>query len=300
MKLISVAETAIKWGITESLVRRYCRNGKIATAMLTAQGWQIPEDTPKPGAVIKPENPPSKLVKKILYQRERNQHYGIYEYIQVNLAYSSCRMSSNRLTRKQVQEIYRTKRISPGFEPSKVDDVIEIMNHFICMRYVVDNITSPLTASVIKQIHYHLTYGTYADTQHALGVGEYRTSLMTNRISYSPPLEIGKKMDQLIKSYEKQPADLSAILDFHVKFLEIHPFNDYNARVARIIMLKECLRFGINPFIIDDKRRKFYLRGIKLWNTDPDVLIQVALEAQTRCMSDLETCQRMEYNRPPK
>jgi len=104
------------------------------------QAWsRIPAEVPK-------------LVKQLQYQYARNNHFGIYEYIQVNLAYSSCRMASNRLTRQQVEEIYRTKRITPAFEATKVDDIIEVMNHFICMRYVVDNIMMPLTQTFIKHL----------------------------------------------------------------------------------------------------------------------------------------------------
>ena len=157
MKLYSVNETAAIWGVSGAMVRRYCKEGKVPGAVQTELGWQIPEGTPKPGAQMVRETPPTPLVKKILYQHERNNHFGIYEYIQVNLAYSSSRMASNRLTRNQVEEMYRTKRLTASFEPTKVDDIVEMMNHFICMRYVVDNITAPLTVSFVKQVHHFLT-----------------------------------------------------------------------------------------------------------------------------------------------
>lgn len=300
MKLYSANETAAIWGITVSMVRRYCREGKVINAVQTDQGWMIPEGTPKPGTDMIRETPQTKLVKKLLYQRERNQHFGLYEYIQVNLAYSSCRMASNRLTREQVQEIYRTKRITPGFEPTKVDDVVEITNHFITMRFVTDNITQPLTVSLVKQIHYLLTYGTYADQNHKTGVGEFRMNPGSGRLSLAPPLEIGKQLTALIKDYERKAAKLEQILDFHVRFERIHPFDDYNGRVGRILMMKECLRYGIDPFIIDDKRRGAYNRGIKQWDTNPEILTAAVLEAQKRFQSKMEVCRLMEYHRPPK
>ena len=151
MKLYTADDTATLWGISVQMVRRYCRENKVPGAVQTEQGWMIPEGTPKPGAQMVRETPPTPLVKKILYQHERNNHFGIYEYIQVNLAYSSSRMASNRLTRNQVEEMYRTKRLTASFEPTKVDDIVEMMNHFICMRYVIDNVTAPLTVSFIKQ-----------------------------------------------------------------------------------------------------------------------------------------------------
>ena len=257
----------------------------------------IPEGTPKPGAQMVRETPPTPLVKKILYQHERNNHFGIYEYIQVNLAYSSSRMASNRLTRNQVEEMYRTKRLTASFEPTKVDDIVEMMNHFICMRYVVDNITAPLTVSFVKQVHYFLTYGTYADQSHKTGVGEFR--IKPAKLG-SPPQKINKEVADLIKAYERKVAKMEQILDFHVRFEKIHPFDDHNGRVGRILMVKECLRYGIDPFIIDDKRRGEYNRGIAQWDTNPEILQKVVCEAQKRFQNKLDTCRLMQYHRPPK
>ena len=247
MKLYTAEYTATLWGISVQMVRRYCREGKVPGAVQTEQGWMIPEGTPKPGAQMVRETPPTPLVKKILYQRERNNHFGIYEYIQVNLAYSSSRMASNRLTRQQVEEIYRTTRITPSFEATKVDDIVEMMNHFICVRYVVDNITAPLTVAFIKQVHHFLTYGTYADQNHKTGVGEFR--IKPDKLGI-PPQQINKAMADLIKGYERKAAKLEQILAFHVPFERIHPFDDYNGRVGRILMVKECLRYPFFCFCI--------------------------------------------------
>ena len=297
MKFYSANETAVIWDISGAMVRRYCKEGKVPGAVQTEQGWMIPEGTPKPGAQMVRETPPTPLVKKILYQRERNNHFGIYEYIQVDLAYSSSRMASNRLTRQQVEEIYRTNRISPAFEATKVDDIVEIMNHFICMRYVVDNVTAPLTVSFVKQVHHFLTYGTSADQNHTTGVGEFR--IKPDKLGI-PPQQINKAMADLIKGYERKAAKLEQILAFHVQFERIHPFDDYNGRVGRILMVKECLRYGIDPFFIDDKRRGAYNRGIAQWDTDPDILQKVVCEAQKRFQNKLDTCRLMQYHRPPK
>ena len=297
MKLCTAREMADSWDVTIQLVRRYCKDGKVPNAVLTEQGWMIPEGTLKPGTEFKRETPQTPLVKKILYQRERNNHFGIYEYIQVNLAYSSSRMASNRLTRNQVEEMYRTKRLTVSFEPTKVDDIVEMMNHFICMRYVVDNITAPLTVSFVKQVHYFLTYGTYADQSHKTGVGEFR--IKPTKLG-SPPHKINKEVADLIKAYERKAAKLEGILNFHVQLERIHPFDDYNGRVGRILMVKECLRYGIDPFIIDDKRRGEYNRGIAQWDTNPEILQKVVCEAQKRFQNKLDTCRLMQYHRPPK
>ena len=297
MKLCTAREMADSWDVTIQLVRRYCKDGKVPNAVLTEQGWMIPEGTLRPGTEFKRETPPTPLVKKILYQSERNNHFGIYEYIQVDLAYSSSRMASNRLTRQQVEKIYRTNRISPAFEATKVDDIVEIMNHFICMRYVVDNVTAPLTVSFVKQVHHFLTYGTYADQNHKTGVGEFR--IKPDKLGI-PPQQINKAMADLIKGYERKAPKLEQILAFHVQFERIHPFDDYNGRVGRILMVKECLRYGIDPFIIDDKRRGEYNRGIAQWDTNPEILQKVVCEAQKRFQNKLDTCRLMQYHRPPK
>ena len=178
-------------------------------------GLKFSEEVPQ-----EPELP--KFAKRVVYQRSKNNHFGIYEYIQVNLAYSSNRMASNRLTRTQVEQIYRTNKIATAFEPMKVDDIIETINHFSCVQHMVGNIAAPLTQSFIKKLHYLLTYGTYSDRKQKSGSGEYRSG--PHKIGV-PPREINRALGELIKEYEKQPADFERILDFHVRFERIHPFD---------------------------------------------------------------------------
>ena len=170
MEYISVKEAATQWGVTIQMVRRYCQKGLIPQVIQENGYWRIPKGTERPNTskqkVVEME--PSPLVKQIMYQQSKNNHFGIYEYIQVNLAYSSNRMASNRLTREQVEDLYRTNKLSIAFEPTKVDDIIEIMNHFICTKEMVDTIMEPLSQELIRRYHYCLTYGTYADKKHNL------------------------------------------------------------------------------------------------------------------------------------
>ena len=300
MKLCSAREMATRWGISIQLVRRYCKEGKIADAVLSEQGWMIPEGALKPGVLAAREPVITPLVKRILYERERNNHYGIYEYIQVNLAYSSSRMASNRLTLMQVEDIYRTNKIATAFEPTKVDDIIEIKNHFIAMRYIVDNIHAPLSVDFIRQIHYLLSYGTHADIYHKTGVGEFRTQeAKLDQTATTPPQGIIAALNDLLRTYEKKDATLDQIMDFHVRFEQIRPFEDYNGRVGRIIMMKECLRYGITPFIIDDKHWSGYMKGVRNWNTDRSVLLETVWQAQERLHSKMDICRMMQYHRPP-
>ena len=297
MQYISVKEAAAQWGVTIQMVRRYCQKGMIPRVIQENGGWRIPEGTLRPGTQ-KPEvveTKQSSLVNQIKYQRSKNNHFGIYEYIQVNLAYSSSRMASNRLTREQVEDLYRTNKLSVSFEPTKVDDIIEIMNHFICVRELVDTIEEPLSPGLIRRYHHCLTYGTYADKKHKVDVGEYRKEPTKPGV---PAEQIHNKLIELIQAYEKKPVDFNAILDFHVRFEKIHPFDDYNGRVGRLIMMKECLRHNIVPFIVDDKHRGDYNKGIKCWNTDRSVLRNTCLKAQERFKRQLELqklLQRQKY-----
>ena len=230
MQYMSVKEAAAQWGVTIQMVRRYCQKGMIPQVLQENGGWRIPEGTVRPGtpepAVV--ETKQSSLVTQIKAQRKKNNHHGIYEYLQVNLAYSSSRIASNRLTREQVEDLYRTNKLRVAFEPTKVDDIIEIMNHFICTKEMVDTIAEPLSACLIRRYHHCLTYGTYSDKKHQIGVGEYRKG--TDKLGVSAR-QIQNKLDELIRDYEEDSIDFDVIPDFHVRFEKIHPFDDYKGRV---------------------------------------------------------------------
>ena len=295
MDYLSVKETAKRWHVSERMVRIYCTEKRVPKAEYRNGNWYIPGNARKPKREAAPKSELQGLAKKVVYQKERNNHFGIYEYIQVNLAYSSCRMASNRLTREQVLDVYRTGRVSVAFEPMKVDDLIEVNNHFWAMRYIVDNLGNPLTQSMIKKIHTHLCYGTETDREGGVRCGEYRNQPGKYGVS---PAVISQELSGLIEEYEtRKSLDLDTLLDFHVRFEKIHPFDDYNGRVGRVIMMKECLRFGIDPFIIDDKRRGAYNKGIVQWETDPQILRAPVLEAQARFRKQLELCKLMQYCR---
>lgn len=280
MNYCSVKETAERWEVSGQLVRRLCKEGRIPGAIQRDTGWVIPEDTERPGAPPKvPAPEPTSLLKRVLYQKERNNHFDVYEHIQVNLAYSSCRMASNRLTRQQVEEVYRTDKISVAFEPMKIDDLIEIVNHFRCVSYMLDNVSKPLSQTMIRKLHYLLSYGTYAARDTKTEPGEYRKTSAKIGVH---PAQIQSALDSAMRAYEKAEPSLDGILEFHVRLECIRPFEDYNGRVGRVIMMKECLRRGVDPFVIDDKRRGEYNRGIAEWDTDRETLRIVAQQSQAR------------------
>ena len=301
MKYCTPNETAIRWGLSGQMVRRYCKEGRIPTAILGDDGWMIPENAARPSTVYEKDTENSPLVKRILYQKVRNNHFGIYEYLQINAAYSSCRMSSNRLTRIQVQGLYRTDRIIDGFEPATVDDVIEVINHFAAMDLILDSIHDSITQAYCKKLHHQLTYGTYADRYQKVAAGAYRKKeSRANNGIHTSPANINSAMTALFKTYEKEPATLERIVGFHVQFERIRPFDDYNGRVGRLLMIKECLRYNIDPFIIDDKRRSEYTKGIAAWDTNPEILMNAVRESQQRFQAKMEVCKLMQYERDSK
>jgi hypothetical protein len=299
MKMLTTKEISESWNISERMVRRFCVDGRIPEAKLENGTWMIPAGTAKPKRKPKektadPKENLTAFAKRVVYQRSKNNHYGIYEYIQVNLTYSSNRMASNRLTRNEVEEVYRTNKISTTFEPVKVDDIIETINHFAAVRYVVDNISAPLTQAFIKKLHHILTYGTYADRKENLRPGEFRLS--RSKIGV-PHKDIIPALSALLKEYEKGAVDIERILDVHVRFEQIRPFEDYNGRVGRLIMMKECLRHGIDPFIIDDKNRSLYQYGILAWSQDHVPMMSLVEIAQERFRAKAELCRLFKYAR---
>jgi Fic family protein len=205
-------------------------------------------------------------------------------------------MASNRLTRNQVLELYRTGKISVAFEPMKVDDIYEIDNHFRACTYVIDNLLEPLHTAHLRKLHSLLFYGTEADRNGSMRTGEFRSSPHKYGL---PPEQISKELSALIKEYEaKKKLQLADILDFHVRFERIHPFEDGNGRLGRLIMMKECLRHQIVPFIYDDKHRGKYNRGIQEWVKRPDLLMTETERAQNRLQNQMDTCRLLEYCRP--
>ena len=295
MNYCSIKETARRWAVSEQLVRRYCRQGRIDGLIRQDGIWLIPEYCEKPQdgrcKEIQEEYLPV-LAKRIRCHRERNNHFGIYEYIQIELAYHSNRMASNRLARKQVEEVYRTGKVTSAFEPMKVDELVEMVNHFRCVRAMLDTVMQPLTIALIKRYHTILTTGTAAALDGSLRPGSFRTEPVNLGI---PPQEISRSLTDLLHTYEHTPADLNSILDFHIQFEHIHPFPDYNGRLGRILLLKESLRHEIPPFIYQDKSRGAYNKSIR--DQDLPALLALTPHAQERFKRKEELCRLMRYHR---
>ena len=287
MQYISTKAASEKWAITEQLIRRYCRQERIPGAIQKEGAWLIPEDAKKPAKIEPvekevPELPP--LAKKLVRQKKKKNFHGLYDYVQTDLTYSSCRMASNRLTRGQVETIFKKGKVSVSFEPMKVSDLVEVLNHCVCVDYILDHVEEPLSQKFIKHLHYQLTFGTVDERRKKVTPGQYRTKNSYRTEPFmSPSDRISDKLKALVAEYESlEEVDRREILDFHVRFERIFPFEDCNGRIGRLIMFKECLRHEVMPFILDDKRRSRYLEGIRAWDNDPGILGEVVMEAQSR------------------
>ena len=292
MEYITVKEAAEKWNTSVQVVRRFCRQERIAGVVQQEGAWLIPKYAKKPGraepmeagAAILPA-----LAQKLLRQKKKSFH-GLYDYVQINLTYSSCRLASNRLTRQQVETIFTKGKVSVSFEPMKVSDLVEVLNHCVCVDYILDHTQEPLTPKFIKELHYQLVFGTVDDRRKRVAPGQYRSPKSSRRVPFMLPAEqISSKLKALIAEYEAlTEVERRDILRFHVRFERIFPFEDCNGRIGRLILFKECLRHDVMPFIIDDKRRTRYLEGLREWDDDPGILTEVVMEAQSRLDAQIQ------------
>lgn len=300
MDYITVAEAAKKWGVSEVVVRKYCRDNRVTNAECRDNVWFIPADAQKPDRLSQPTKTVVELpvlAKRLMHQKSKRNYHGLYDYVQIYLTYSSSRMASNRLTRNQVESIFRKGKVREAFEPVKVSDCVEVMNHCLCVDELLDVIGEPVSQKLLKRLHYTLMFGTVDQRKQRVVPGAYRNNSVSPRYKGSPPAgQIGDTMAKLITEYEARPeVEIKHILDFHVRFEEIAPFEDGNGRIGRLIMFKECLRHDVMPFVIDDKHRKQYLNGIRCWNEDRFELLQVVYAAQERFERIVARCKLGEY-----
>ena len=285
MSYYTVKEIAQMWGVTVQTVRRYCSEGKIHGAIQTIHGWQVPESANRPDReVVVPDHPLPLLANRLQKQKKKKSYHGLYDYVQIYFTYCSSRMASNRLTMDQIEMIFRKGKVISRFEPLKVSDCIEAMNHHVCIDYIIDHVMDPLDIKIIKKLHYMLMFGSVDDRMEKVNPGEFRSASVTRPGRVLPPDHtVNSSLRSLVKDYEGiDNPELSDILNFHVEFEMLMPFRDGNGRIGRLLMFKECLRHGIMPFVLDDKHRSSYLDGIKKWSGRRKVLTEVVEDAQER------------------
>ncbi|MDO4510487.1 MAG: Fic family protein [Bacteroidales bacterium] len=280
-KFVSVKQFAEQRGVSERTVRNYCAAGKIEGAVMVGKTWNIPASAtmqPKRMAVVKV----SPLLAALREQKAMKLKGSVYHRVQIDLTYNSNHIEGSRLTHEQTRYIFETNTIGITDEAVSVNDIQETVNHFRCIDQIIDAATDPLSESLIKDLHRTLKSGTLHSMKTWFAVGDYKQ--LPNEVGgmeTCAPEDVSRQMKALLKQYnKKRKKTLDDIVDFHQRFEAIHPFQDSNGRVGRLIMFKECLARGIVPFIITEDLKMFYYRGLREWPRIKGFLLDTCLTAQ--------------------
>lgn len=287
MEYISVSQFAEKHGISERTARNYCATGKIEGAFLTGKTWNIPADASMPKRSKKKVSP---LLAVLREQKEAKMKGGIYQRIQIDMTYNSNHIEGSRLTKEQTRYIFETNTLGITTETTNIDDIMETVNHFRCIDYVIDHATDKITETHVKHLHLLLKTNTSDSRKSWFAVGDYKR--LANAVGEEEtvqPKDVHSKMKSLLAEYNsKKKASFDDLLDFHVQFEHIHPFQDGNGRVGRLLLFWQCLQNAIVPFIITDDLRLFYYRGIQNWGKINGFLRDTCLTAQDNFKATLK------------
>ena len=279
MEYISVVQFAEKYGISERTARNYCAEGKIEGAFLTGKTWNIPADAELPP---KGKRKLSPLLSRLREEKEAKLNGGIYHRTQIDLTYKSNHIEGSRLSKEQTRFIFETNTLGITTESMSVDDIMETVNHFRCIEYVIDHAMDKITETHIKQLHAILKMNTSDSHKDWFAVGDYKR--LPNEVGGGEtvqPKEVHKRMKALISEYNAfKNVEFDDILNFHVLFERIHPFQDGNGRVGRLLLFWQCLQSAHVPFVITEELRLFYYRGIQNWGNINGYLRDTCLAAQ--------------------
>ena len=284
MNYISAAEIAKKWGISERSVRNYCAEGRVEGAVLVGKTWTIPENAEKPGRKKKVSDTPKTLLEILKSEKQAKLSGGIYHKIQIELTYNSNHIEGSRLSHDQTRYIYETNTIGMANDVVNVDDIVETANHFRCIDLIIDRAEGKITESLIKELHRILKSGTSDSRLDWFAVGDYKR--IPNEVGgkdTTAPEDVPAAVRKLLTEYNrKEVKTLRDIVDFHYRFECIHPFQDGNGRVGRLLLFKECLKYNIVPFVIDEHLKMFYYRGLTEWPREEGFLMDTCLAAQDK------------------
>lgn len=279
MDLITVTQYAQMHGLPERTVRNWCNAGKMQGAFLAGKTWNIPADAPLPR---KGKPKVSALLKRLNEEKDGRVSGGIYHRTQIDLTYNSNHIEGSRLTHDQTRYIFETNTIGITNNAVNVDDIVETTNHFRCIDLIIDRAQERLSESMVKELHKILKTGTSDSRKEWFIVGDYKK--LPNEVGgreTCPPEQVHAQMRLLLSEYNaKKEKTLEDIIDLHQRFELIHPFQDGNGRVGRLIMFKECLANGIVPFIITEELKLFYYRGLSEWGHINGYLTDTCLTAQ--------------------
>ena len=282
IEYISVEEASKLWELSIRSVRNYCAQGRVPGALLAGKTWKIPSNAEKPVRKTRHIETENNLLAFLKREKDSSLKGGIYHKIQIDLTYNSNHIEGSRLSHDQTRFIFETKTLGITDDAVKVDDIVETVNHFRCIDLAIEGANTKLSESFIKQLHYILKTGTTDAQKSWFKVGDYK--MIENEVGGSEtvkPEDVATEMKALLADYNsKSEITFDDILDFHVRFESIHPFQDGNGRVGRLIMFKECLKHNIVPFIITEELKMFYYRGIKEWKNERGYLRDTCLTGQ--------------------
>lgn len=269
-------------GISSATMAKLSKNEEVA--MSTIQSICSYFDC-QPGAILSYEKEvdENSILFKLREEQSIKLKGGLYHQTQVRLAYNSNHMEGSKLTEEQTRSIYETQTIGVTEGNEKVDDIIETVNHFRCFDYILTVADKELSEDIIKKIHLILKSGTTDSQKEWFAVGDYkkRPNVIGDMVETTHPSKVAVEIRRLLKDYrERGNITFEDIIDFHYKFEKIHPFQDGNGRVGRLIMFKECLKYQISPFIIEDKSKDYYRRGLKEYTSEKGFLIETCRASQ--------------------
>ncbi len=276
-KEIGKTELSTQLGLSTRTVAKIAKGERLSKASIQ----KISDLVGVPSELLMREVSDNKILQILRDEKEANLSGGLYHEIQVRMTYNSNHIEGSKLSEDQTRYIFETNTIDAG-DGIPVDDILETVHHFRAIDYVIDNAEEILTEDIIKKLHYILKQYTKDSTFSWFAVGDYKKRAnMVGGKKTTKPADVHRAMEKLLNEYNiKENVTIEDIISFHAEFELIHPFQDGNGRVGRLIVLKECLRHNIIPFIIEDTKKNYYYRGLNEWKNKKGWLTDTCLDGQ--------------------
>ena len=276
-KGIVKSDLTVKLGISSRTIAKISKGEKLSKQSIQ----KIAKYLGKAPEILMREISDNKILQVLREEKEMKISGGLYNELQVRMTYNSNHIEGSKLSEDQTRLIFETNTINVG-DGILVDDVLETVHHFRAIDYVIDNAEEVLSEDIIKHLHYILKHDTKDSTLSWFAVGDYkkRANVVGGRAT-AKPFEVHPRMKKLLDKYNAiENATLEDIVSLHAEFEYIHPFQDGNGRVGRLIVLKECLRHNVIPFIIEDSKKGFYYRGLTEWKNEKGWLLDTCRDGQ--------------------